>query len=208
MTPVGDALRDEGLKKKVVASTIHHQPSSSRSFLGYTVIAVGLALFIRFFIATPYIVEGSSMEPTFFGWHYLIVDKLVYDIKPPERGDVIIFGLPQDTGRSLIKRVIGLPGETVRITGSEVTILNTEHPKGFVLDEPYVDPKNASTGDQVEVELGTDEYFVLGDNRHVSADSRFWGKLPRKDIAGRVDLRLFPFDKISILPGESRYSEK
>jgi len=205
MNPVSEASGDEGLQKEAVAGATRSQTTSPRSLLGYTVLAVGIALFIRFFIAAPYIVDGPSMEPTFYGWHYLIVDKLVYDIHPPERGDVVVFGLPQDTGRSLIKRVIGLPGETVRITGSEVRIISVEYPQGLVLDEPYIDPKNASSGEQVEIQLGPDEYFVLGDNRRVSLDSRFWGKLPFKDIAGRVDLRLFPFNKIGVLPGEFRY---
>ncbi|MCR4281063.1 MAG: signal peptidase I [Candidatus Kaiserbacteria bacterium] len=178
---------------------------SQPSLLAYTVMALGLALFIRFFVAAPYVVSGSSMEPTFLDWHYLIIDKVIYDISSPVRGDVIVLNLPQDAGRSLIKRIIGLPGETVKISGSIVTITNSEYPKGLVLKEPYIDPKNASNGDSVEVNLGSDEYFVLGDNRHVSADSRIWGKLPKKDIVGRVDARLFPFNAISVLPGTVRY---
>lgn len=183
-------------------------PSSSRSIFGYTVVALGLALFIRFFIAAPYIVEGSSMEPAFLGWDYLIIDKVVYDIKKPKRGEVIVFTLPQDASRSLIKRVIGIPGETVRISGSKVIIVNATYPDGFTLEEPYVDPKNASQGESVERTLGADEYFVMGDNRRVSSDSRIWGALPEADISGRVDLRLFPFNLISALPGKSSYLEK
>lgn len=208
MVPVSNVTKDEDLQKGADAITVRNQPTFSRSFIGYTVIAVGLALFIRFFIAAPYIVDGSSMEPTFSGFHYLIINKLVYDISSPRRGDVVVFDLPQDTGRSLIKRVIGLPDETVRIDGSGVSIVNNEHPKGFVISEPYINPSNASVGDRLEVTLGPGEYFVLGDNRRVSSDSRFWGKLPRADITGRVDLRLFPFNKIGALPGESRYLEK
>ena len=183
-------------------------PASSNSLFGYTVLALGLALFLRFFIAAPYVVSGASMEPTFFDWHYLIIDKLVYEIKAPERGDVIVFKLPHDANRSLIKRVIGLPGETVKISGSKVTIINAERPDGFTLKEPYVESRNASTGDLLEVTLGEGEYFVLGDNRRVSADSRLWGKLPQTDIAGRVDARLFPFKTISVLPGKINYLEK
>ena len=179
--------------------------ASSRSIFGYTVVALGLALFIRFFIAAPYIVEGSSMEPTFAGWDYLIIDKIVYDIKKPQRGEVIVFTLPQDASRSLIKRVIGLPGETVRISDSTVTIVNASHPDGFALEEPYIDPKNATGGESVERTLGPDEYFVMGDNRRVSSDSRIWGNLPLADISGRVDARLFPFNEIGIVPGKFTY---
>ena len=175
--------------------------------LGYTVVALGLALFIRFFIAAPYIVSGASMEPNFHDWQYLIVDRLTYDFKEPERGDIIIFDLPSDGGRALIKRVIGLPGDTVILTGQKVTISNAEHPEGFTLGEPYLDPKNLTGRNDMTVELGEGEYFVLGDNRRVSSDSRIWGTLPRKDIVGRVILRLYPLDKLGVLPAESRYEE-
>jgi signal peptidase I len=201
-------MNDTEMKVKVDISSSETPPDSSRSVLGYTVVALGLALFIRFFIAAPYIVEGSSMEPTFSGWDYLIIDKIVYDIKKPERGEVIVFTLPQDSSRSLIKRVIGLPGETVRISGSAVTIVNAANPDGFVLSEPYIDPKNASDGERVERTLDQDEYFVLGDNRRVSSDSRVWGNLPVKDISGRVVARLFPFNEIGIVPGKYTYLAK
>lgn len=181
--------------------------SSQRSLLAYTVIALGLALFIRFFVAAPYVVSGQSMEPNFHDWQYLIVDRISYDIGTPSRGDVIVFDLPQNESRALIKRVIGLPGETVVLSGQSVTIINTEHPQGFTLNEPYLDPANLAGGNELTMQLGADEFFVLGDNRRVSADSRVWGSLPRKDIVGRVLLRLYPFDKLSILPSESRYQD-
>jgi signal peptidase I len=183
------------------------ETSSVRSLILYTIVALGLAFFIRFFIAAPYIVSGTSMVPTFFDYHYLIVDRLTYDFDPPHRGDVIIFDLPQDTSRALIKRVIGLPGETVVLTGNNVEIINSAHPDGFTLSEPYLDPNNYGGATNMRVTLGNDQYFVLGDNRRVSADSRSWGVLPKSDIVGRAFLRLFPFNKIGVLPGQSRYSE-
>lgn len=185
-----------------------HPPASRQgSIIGYTVVALGLALFVRFLIAAPYIVSGASMEPSFDNWHYLIVDRVSYDIGEPRRGDVIVFDLPQEESRALIKRVIGLPGETVVLKGQSVTIVNEEHPKGFTLDEPYLDPKNLTGENSMRVTLKSDEYFVLGDNRRVSADSRLWGTLPRKLIVGRALVRLYPLDKISFLPGEARYEE-
>ena len=179
--------------------------SSQRSLVAYTILAIGLALVIRFFVAAPYIVSGSSMEPTFFNLHYLIVDRLSYDFESPQRGDVIVFDLPQDTSRALINRVRGLPGETVVITGNAVTVINGTHPDGFTLSEPYLDPADLGGATNIRVTLGSDEFFVLGDNRKVSADSRLWGTLPRSDIVGRVFLRLFPFTKLGVLPGEARY---
>jgi len=181
--------------------------SSQRSLVLYTVIALGLALFIRFFIAAPYVVSGASMEPTFEDWHYLIVDRVSYDFEEPQRGDIIIFDLPQDHSRALIKRVIGLPGDTVVLSGTDptVTIINAAHPQGFTLSEPYLDPANYGGASDMRVTLGADQYFVLGDNRKVSADSRLWGILPKNDIVGRVFLRLYPFNDLGILPGEARY---
>jgi signal peptidase I len=181
------------------------QPSSSKSLVAYTLIALGLALFIRFFIAAPYIVQGASMLPTFQDLNYLIIDRVTYSLGEPARGDVIVFDLPQNTSKALIKRVIGLPGDTVVIAGDTVTIINEEHPQGFQLDEPYLSTENLGGANQVSIKLGADEFFVLGDNRKVSADSRLWGVLPREDIVGRVLVRLFPFGEISIFPGVARY---
>jgi signal peptidase I len=181
--------------------------SSQRSLVVYTIGAIGLALIIRFFVAAPYIVSGSSMEPTFYDVHYLIVDRLSYDFETPQRGDVIVFDLPQDKSRALIKRVIGLPGETVVLDGNSVTVINAAHPEGFTLSEPYLDPDDLGGATNMRITLPQDEYFVLGDNRKVSADSRLWGTLPRSDIVGRVFLRLFPITKAGFLPGEYRYTE-
>ncbi len=180
---------------------------SPRSLIIYTIVALALAFFIRFFIAAPYVVSGASMIPTFYDYHYLIIDRVTYGFEAPTRGDVIVLDLPQDTSRALIKRVIGLPGETVSLTGSEVTIINAEHPDGFILSEPYLDPNNVGGPTDMKVTLGPDQYFVLGDNRRVSADSRSWGVLPREDIVGRAFLRLFPFNQIGILPGTVRFDE-
>ncbi len=182
-------------------------PSSDRSFLGYAITALAIALIVRFFIAAPYVVSGASMEPTFDTWDYLITDRISYDIGEPERGDIVIFKLPEDTSRTLIKRVIGLPGETVVINDHIVTITNGEHPEGFVLDEPYLSAENIGGVDNVRATLGESEYFVLGDNRRVSADSRLWGPLPERDIVGKVFVRLFPFNKMGVLPGEAHYAD-
>ncbi|MBI5004465.1 signal peptidase I [Candidatus Kaiserbacteria bacterium] len=181
---------------------------TERSFFFYLVIALGVALIIRFFIAAPYIVVGSSMEPNFDNWNYLIVDRVTYRLETPQRGDVIVLDLPQDTGRALIKRVIGLPGETVEIKGPAptVTIINDAHPDGMTLNEPYISPKNFGGASDMNVVLGKDQYFVLGDNRKVSADSRLWGILPRSDIVGRVLFRLYPFNGIGVFPAEARYN--
>lgn len=203
-TPVMEGNTSSGSQKKNNAGL----PAGRQgSLLTYTVVALGLALFIRFFVAAPYVVSGASMDPNFEDWHYLIIDRISYDLGDPQRGDVIVFDLPQEGGRSLIKRVIGLPGETVVLKGQSVTIVNKKHPEGLTLEEPYLDSKNLEGINDMRVTLSTDEYFVLGDNRRVSADSRLWGTLERKHIVGRVLIRLYPLDQISLLPGEARYDE-
>lgn len=170
-------------------------------------IALGLALVIRFYIAAPYIVIGSSMEPNFHDYNYLIIDRLSYAFDAPERGDVIVLDMPENTSRALIKRIIGIPGDTVVLSGSNpsVQIINTEHPNGITLSEPYLDPANYGGRSDMSVTLGDDQYFVLGDNRKVSSDSRIWGILPKSDIVGRVFLRLYPFSNLSLLPAQARY---
>ena len=188
-------------------TSVNPDGNSARSLIVYTVAALALAFFIRFFIAAPYVVSGASMIPTFFDYHYLIIDRVTYHLEAPQRGDVIVLDLPQDTSRALIKRIIGLPGETVSLSGNTVTIINDTHPQGFVLTETYLDPNNLGGPSDMKIQLGMDQYFVLGDNRKVSADSRSWGVLPKQDIVGRAFLRLFPFNKIGILPGTARYDD-
>lgn len=195
---------------------------AAQGFAWYVALALGLALFVRFFIAAPYLVSGASMEPTFDNFDYLITDRISYDLTSPSRGDVIVFCLPHSgecsflkrvlnkewrAPRTLIKRVIGLPGETVSVSGGEVRIINAEHPEGFVLDEPYLDPENIGGPSGTVTTLGDGEYFVLGDNRRVSSDSRVWGILPQENIIGHVIIRLFPFTSIGILPGDASSAE-
>ena len=164
----------------------------------FAIIAVAIVIPIRIFIAQPFIVSGSSMFPTFKDGQYLVVDEISYRFENPQRGDVIVFRYPNDPSKFFIKRIIGLPNETVQITGSDVTIINQEHPEGFKLDQPYVENKS---NNEMEYILKDNEYFVMGDNRSASSDSRYWGPVPKKLLIGRAFLRLLPITKISILPG-------
>lgn len=174
-----------------------------KSFLWELIEFAAIALFIvvpfRYFIAQPFVVNGASMDPTFENGQYLIVDQLSYRFEEPERGSVIIFRYPKDPSKFFIKRVIGLPGETVRITNGTVAIINNEHPDGFILEEDYIKYKKSDTS---EKKLSETEYFVMGDNRYGSADSRSWGPLPKEDIVGRPLLRLFPIHSFDLYPGD------
>ena len=167
-------------------------------FAGFAVIAVLIVIPVRVFIAQPFIVSGSSMVPAFENSDYLIVDELSYRLDDPERFDVVIFKYPKDPNKYFIKRIIGLPGEEVDIKGNTITITNPEHKEGLVLEQPFV----KRPGDNnMHVELGQDEYFVMGDNRNASSDSRYWGPVKRELIIGRAFLRLLPIGSIEVLPG-------
>lgn len=170
----------------------------------FAVIALLIVIPIRAFVAQPFVVSGTSMVPTFQNADYLIVDEISYRFEKPARGDVIIFKYPKDQTKYFIKRVIGLPGETVVIEGSRVTIRNAEHLDGFALSEPYV--KNISEN-YMQATLKDGEYFVMGDNRAGSSDSRFWGTLPRDLIVGRAFARLLPAPEIGLFPGEVRFTD-
>ena len=166
--------------------------------LRFGLIAVLIVLPIRIFIAQPFIVSGSSMVPTFENGEYLIIDELSYHLRQPERGEVVVFRYPKNTKLFFIKRIIGLPGETIKINGESITVKNSEQKESIKLDESYI--KNQSSND-LEISLGTDEYFVMGDNRAYSSDSRAWGALPEKLIIGRAFLRLWPIAQAGLLPG-------
>ena len=144
------------------------------------------------------------MVPTFEDGNYLIIDKISYRLNDPKRDDVIIFRYPNDQTKFFIKRIIGLPNETVDIKGDVVIITNGEHKDGLKLSEPYV--KNIANN-ILHFELKSDEYFVMGDNRSGSSDSRYWGGVKRNLITGKAFLRLLPVKKIDILPGDYKQIE-
>jgi len=150
------------------------------------VLALLIVIPIRYFIFQPFVIKGNSMEPNFHQGDYLIVDEISYRFKEPQRGDVVVFRYPQDTSQRFIKRIIGLPGETVSIEGGKITI--GEGIEERILDESTYLPRQ-NYFDNVSLSLKEDEYFVLGDNRFASFDSRKWGSLPRDYIVGRVILR-------------------
>jgi signal peptidase I len=159
-------------------------------------LAAVIVIPFRLYIAQPFIVDGSSMDPTFKNGQYLIVDELSYHFRSPERGSVLIFKYPRNPSEYFIKRVIGLPGETISIKDGVVSITSPEDTKGITLNEPYVKYKKS---DNQTFTLKADEYFVMGDNRYASADSRIWGAVPKDNIVGRPIIRVVP---PSLWPGQ------
>ncbi len=173
---------------------------------------------LRVFLIQPFFVQGASMEPNFEDKEYLIINELGYkttdvgfasggkeinfftvkSFKEFQRGDVVVFRYPKNPSVYYIKRIIGLPGEKIEIKDKKVKIYNSENPEGFVLDEgKYLSASVETSGDQI-VQLSDTEYFVLGDNRSYSSDSRSWGPVPEKDVVGKVFLRAWPFGKAKV----------
>ncbi len=167
----------------------------SGSFIWETAKVVALSLLIilpiRYFIIQPFFVRGESMIPSFNDKDYLIVDEISYRMGEPKRGEVIVFRFPQDPSQYYIKRIIGMPEETVEIKDGSIVIYNRDNPAGFTLKEFYL---TETTTGNVKIKLDEKEYFVLGDNRDASSDSRRWGPLYRHLIVGRAWLRVWPFN--------------
>lgn len=161
-------------------------------------ITLAIALFIRFFIAQPFIVNGQSMEPTFDDGEYLIVDELTYRFREPERGEVIIFRYPKNPSKYFIKRIVGLPEETIEINNGTISVTDKDGDVK-VLDESYIVSKS---GTSHFTQLGLNEYFVMGDNRNVSSDSRRWGPVGDNLIIGRAIFRFLPLSDFAFLPGD------
>jgi signal peptidase I len=173
----------------------------------FAAVALIIIVPMRAYVAEPFIVSGLSMFPTFNNGQYLIVDELTYHFREPARGDVIVFRYPLNPSTFFIKRIIALPSETLSVTDGVATIINSTHPNGMVLEEPYIAGDHRSY-DTFKITLGPTEYFVMGDNRSQSSDSRVWGALDRKFITGRPFVRLLPPTAISIFPGEDALGAK
>ena len=159
-------------------------------------VTVGTVLVVRTFLVQPFLVSGSSMRPNFTDGDYLLVDQITYRLRSPERGEVVVFHYPNDETTYFIKRIVGLPGERVVVSGGHVTVYNSQNPKGLELHESYL-PSGTITDHDIDITLGAGEYVVLGDNRSYSFDSRSWGVLRQKEIVGLARLRLWPLSAMT-----------
>lgn len=182
-------------------------PTSGNSFFlkevaEAIIVSLLIVLPIRYFIVQPFFVKGSSMEPNFKDGQYLIIDEISYRLNDPQRGEVVVFKYPLDPSQFYIKRIIGLPNERVNIKNNAITLFNQDNPNGLVLNESYLLPSIFTNG-EVDIKLSTNEYFVMGDNRTASFDSRRWGALPQKNIIGKTYLRAWPIASAQIIPTPS-----
>jgi len=149
---------------------------------------------VRYFLFKPFYVKGASMEPNFIEKDYLIIDELTYRFREPERGETVVFDAPIGDGSYYLKRVIGLPGEQIKVEDNKVVVFNEKYPQGYVLEEDYIQDLGKTSG-FVSVTLGPNQYFVLGDNRLASFDSRRFGPVPGNDIVGKAWVRGWPFSR-------------
>lgn len=165
------------------------------------IIALIIVIPIRYFFFQPFFVVGQSMQPNFENGDYLIIDEISYRFREPERGEVLVFKYPENPSQRYIKRIIGLPEETIEIKDGKITIYNDE--KQWTLNESDYLPSFLKTSGYTKISLSQNEYFVLGDNRTLSSDSRRWGPLPKKDIIGRVFLRAWPIAALAKIEAPS-----
>src|SRR3989338_5746619 len=177
------------------------QNSFWRDFLRFIIISAIVIIPIRTWVAQPFLVRGASMEPTFDDGEYIIIDELTYQFRNPERGEVWVFRYPQDPSKFFIKRAIGLPGESIEIRDNKLFLIKGN--EKLELKESFL-KEALTTPDEIKT-LKDGEYFMLGDNRLYSSDSRRWGTLPKNLIIGRALLRLWPPSKINFLPGFYQY---
>jgi len=162
------------------------------------VMAAVTIVLIRHFLFKPFYVRGASMEPNFYDKEYLIIDEISYRLREPERGEVVVFKYPDRKKEFFLKRIIGLPGERVKINNGQVMIYNEEYPEGIDLKEDYLPIDLKTMGSKV-ISLDQDEYFVLGDNRPNSYDSRRFGAVEDSSLVGRAIFRGWPFDRAQVI---------
>lgn len=168
------------------------------------IISFAIIVPVRYFLIQPFYVKGASMEPNFFDHEYLIVDQITYRFRNPQRGDVVVFRYPRDPSEFFIKRVIGLPGETVVVKNNKVIVYNETHKEGKVLEESYLSLDEENTGNVTE-KMEKDEYFLMGDNRSESLDSRIFGPIKRKNVIGKVFFRGWPLHRVGFFVEEKKY---
>lgn len=179
-------------------STLRAAAAFIGELLHVLIISLAIIIPIRYFLIQPFYVKGASMEPNFYDHEYLMIDEISYRLGEPQRGDIVVFRYPNDPRQFFIKRVVGLPGEKVVVGGGQVTIYASGDSEGTVLDESvYLGVGTLTTGER-DTTLGPDEYFLMGDNRAASLDSRMFGPVPREFLVGRAWFRGWPPEKISV----------
>ncbi len=199
------------LKILLIDIKVLEKGETPASLLKWIIGIIIIVKLIQIFIIQPFIVDGLSMSPTFADRDFLLVDKLSYRFGYINRGDVAIFKFYEGgksnpyTGKYLIKRIMGLPGERIVINNGTTTIYNKENPNGLVLDQSFV--AYADPNKNRDITLDDHHYFVMGDNRSGSYDSRDWGPLDAKYLKGQVLLRILPIQSFTLFAGRHSYNK-
>jgi signal peptidase I len=193
-SPAAEAGSPEAPKSPSIFSRI---VAFGGELLHVVIISLAIIIPVRYFLIQPFYVKGASMEPNFNDHEYLIIDEIGYRMHDPVRGDIVVFRYPNDPRQFFIKRIIGLPGERVKVGDGKITIFNQQNPAGKALDETSYLGALATSGDR-DTKLGPNEYFLMGDNRPASLDSRVFGAVPKEFIVGRVWLRGWPPEKMKV----------
>lgn len=179
-----------------------------KEIIKVVIVSAIVVIPIRYYLIQPFFVSGASMVPQFHNGEYLIIDEFSYRNNAPQRGDVIVFRYPKDTSQFYIKRIIGLPGETIQIKNEQVVIYDKNkqlYPWGLLLDETGYLNKGEATKGNIDLVLEDNQYFVMGDNRQFSSDSRYWGPVDKKFIIGKVWVRAWPFNNLKIFSEQITY---
>lgn len=164
-------------------------------------VSLVIILPIRYFLVQPFYVKGASMEPNFYDHDYLLIDEISFRTRTPSRGEVVVFRYPRDPSNYFIKRIIGLPNERLVINEDKLYISSATG-ESVEYQEPYLGEWIKTVG-SLDVTLSKDQYFVMGDNRGASLDSRSFGPIDRKAIVGRVWVRAWPWDRWAVYASES-----
>lgn len=190
--------------KEANEATLTPQSSVKLFFLELiklALFAVVTIFLVRYFLFKPFYVRGASMEPNFSDREYLIINELTYRFEKPQRGDIVVFQSPLKKQDYFLKRIVGLPDEKIKIQDGKILIYNEENPAGFILEENYL-PAGLLTQPDLSLILGEDKYFVMGDNRVSSLDSRHLGPVEGSVIVGKVLLRGWPLDRAQIFTAQ------
>lgn len=204
-----EELKDFGTNSEELNNfEVANNPAKDFMYFVFDLIKTGVIVFViafclRYFAIQPFIVDGESMTPSYVNNEYILAEKISYMTGKPDRGDVIVFRYPGNPNVSYIKRIIGLPGETVKIEDGNVTIFNDKNTEGVAISEKYLAGDTLTLADGTQngaysVKVSDNEYFVMGDNRQHSSDSREWGLLPKTNIIGRAWLTILPATKFGI----------
>jgi signal peptidase I len=153
-------------------------------------------LFLQTYIVQGFVIEGACMEPELHSHEKIIVNKMVYDVKEPEVGDVVVFTYPLEAGKDFIKRVVGVPGDVIEIREGYL------YRNGKMMEEPFV--KEYVFGNYGPHKIPRDKFCVMGDNRNNSHDSRAWGLLDRKHIKGRAEVKFWPIDSFGVIAASAK----